>query len=274
MSDSSSPAIKIIYGKKPASHEKEFQEMMTYESGRADEEAKAHKGPYEEPWLNVIHNCEPASMPGFERIKNTPELRRHIKGKVLDIGGGTCWLTAKLSLLPEVEQVYTVDLSEQFLKTTGTRIIKTLGGDTSKINFIISDFNQIPLPDESVDCAILFASIHHSLSPIKTLHEVGRCLKKGGSILIFENPPAAIKMREARRKALSLSQNISEICHSKEEWEYMMQASQVGPVECYPLDILSRGGLKMVIRKFLRRLNLEHILINPPSYLFIIRKTV
>ena len=105
--------IPIIPGRRPEEHEKEHREMMTYESGRADEEASRMAGTHKEPWLNVVDTCEPASMPGFEIIKNTRIFRENIHGKVLDVGAGTCWLSGKLSLLPEVTRVYPVDLSEK-----------------------------------------------------------------------------------------------------------------------------------------------------------------
>lgn len=265
-------SIPVIRGHIPAPTEKEYKEMMNYESGKGNEDAKNTPGPYPEPWLNVIHTHEPASIPAFDRVVAHPEIRKGIHGTVLDLGAGTCWLSAKLSLLPEVKKVYSLDLSEKFLMTVGTRILNYFRAHLEKINFVISDFNKIPLEDESVDAAFFFASLHHSLVPVKTLQEVGRCVKKGGMIYVLENPTASIHIEAERKKCLEISKEVTEFAHTKRDWEYLIKVANVGPFTVYPFDILSRGGLKGIVRKLLRKWNIEDLIINPPTYLFAIKK--
>ena len=265
-------SMRVIHGKKPKAHEKEFSEMLKYESGQADIDANQVPGPFSEPWLNVIHAYEPASMPAFEEVLKTDILSEKIHGKVLDVGAGTCWLTAKVSLLPCVEQVFALDLSEKFLSTTSARILKYFHADVNKVTFVISDFSEIPLEDESVDCALLFASIHHSLSPIKTLQEVGRCLKKKGALMVLESPCSVVGIRNGRRRALEQSNAVTEIAYTKAELEYLIEVANIGKVQCFPFDVLSRRGIKMVVRKILRYLGVEDVLLNPPTYLFLVEK--
>lgn len=264
--------IKIIRGKIPPSYAKEHKEKMNYDNPGVDEEVKNCRGPFQEPWLNAVHQHEPASMPGFERITGIKLFRDRIRGKVLDVGAGTCWLSAKLSLLPEVEEVYALDLSENFLSRVGTRVLKSLSADMKKISFLISDFNDIPLEEGVLDCAFLFASLHHSLSPIKTLQEISRCLKRTGSIFVFENPPSVLNIRKTRERTLAISEKVTEICYTRDELIYLMKAAQIGEVKTYPLDILSRPGWRLLIRKVLRRFDIEHLFLNPPTYLFHIEK--
>lgn len=273
LNSSNLDGIRIVYGKRPREHEKEFTEFMCYESGRADIDASQVKGPFDEPWLNVIHAYEPASMPAFEQVLRIDTIRERIRGKVLDVGAGTCWLTAKASLLATVDQVFALDLSEKFACTTGVRILRHFNAELHKITFVISDFNEIPLGDETVDCALLFATIHHSLSPIKTLQEVARCLKKKGTLMILENPSSTIKIQGARKKSLELSKSTTEVAYTKRELDYLIQVANIGTVQCFPLDILSRGGLKMVLRRILRFLTVEDLLVNPPTYLFLVAKS-
>lgn len=265
-------SIRVIHGKKPKIHEKEFTEMLNYESGQADIDASQVTGPFSEPWLNVISTHEPASMPAFDQVLRIDYLREKIRGRVLDVGSGTCWLTAKTSLLPTVDQVFALDLSEKFMCTTGVRVMKYFNAELGKITFVISDFNKIPLDDESLDCAFLFATIHHSLAPIKTLQEVGRCLKKNGALMILENPCSLIKIRNGRKQALELSKSVTEMAYTKGELEYMIEAANIGNVQSFPFDILSGRGLKMAVRKILRYLGVEAVLINPPTYLFVVEK--
>jgi SAM-dependent methyltransferase len=265
-------SIQISYGKRPKEHEKEFTELLHYESGQADIDASQVTGPFSEPWLNVINTHEPASMPAFDQVLRIDYLREKIRGKVLDVGAGTCWLTAKTSLLPTVDQVFALDLSENFMRTTGVRILQHFNAELGKITFVISDFNEIPLDDASLDCAFLFATFHHSLSPIKTLQEVGRCLKKNGVLMILENPCSVIKIRKGRKQALELSKSVTEMAYTKGELEYMIESANIGKVQSFPFDILSGRGLKMAVRKVFRYLGVEAVLINPPTYLFVVEK--
>lgn len=264
--------VPVIRGRAPKEGEKEFIEKMNTESGQADVAAAQVAGAHAEPWLNVLHSHEPASLPGFELILREPRVRERLRGKALDVGAGTCWLTAKLSRLPEVEQVFALDLSERFLSTTGLRVMKHFEADVSKVSFVVSDFNEIPLESDSLDCAFLWAAIHHSLAPIKTIQEVGRCLKKGGTLFIFESPCSVRKIRDARARMLALSESVTEIAYTRGELEYLIQNARVGELETLPVDALSRGGWRMAVRQGLRRLGVEDVLINPPCYLFMVRK--
>lgn len=263
--------VPLIYGRKPAPQEKEFIEMSNYESGKADADARQVKGPFREPWLNVVNAYEPVSMPGFDKILADENLRRRVRGKVLDIAAGSCWMTAKLSLLPEVEEVYAVDLSEKFLTGAGMRCMKSLNAKLEKVRLVASDFTHMPLENEMADCAMIFGALHHSLSPIKTLLEVGRCLKPGGCMMILEHPPATITIRQARNRSLSLSEHASEIAYTREELEYLMRVAQIGPLQVHTFDILTPPGPKTWARKILRSWGLEHFFLRA-TYLFVIEK--
>lgn len=247
--------------------------MMHYESGRADRDARQTAGASAEPWLNVLRTHEPGSMPAFDWIVSQPELRARIHGKVLDVAAGSCWLSAKAALLPEVEQVYALDLSERFLRTTGERIVRHFGADPEKVTFVASDFNHIPLEDGSLDCAFLFAAIHHSLSPIKTLQEVGRCLRPGGAILVVESPSSLVHIRRQRRRSLALSEHVTEIAYTREELEYVMAVACVGPVHALPLQAAGGRPVRRMVRHLLRRLGWEDAVLTPPTYLFVIEKS-
>ena len=265
-------AIKIIRGKIPPAFAKEYKEMMNYDVSKVDEDVKDCKGPFSDPWLNAVHHHEPAPIPGYEQIKDEDFFRQRVRGKVLDMGAGTCWLSAKLSLLPAVDEVYALDLSERFLTRIGTRIIETLQGKPEKITFVASDFNEVPLASGSIDCVLLWASLHHSLSPIKTLQEAGRCLKTQGSLFIFENPPSTIQIKKSRERTLAMSEQVTEMTYTRDEWIYFMKAAKIGDIKIHTLDILSRRGWRLAIRKFLRRFDVEHLILNPPNYLFHIEK--
>lgn len=256
----------------PDPWEKEFAELQNYESGRADADAAAVAGDDPEPWINVIRTYEPAAFPAIDRLMGHSELRARIRGQVIDVGAGTCLLSARLSQLPEVERVYALDLSERYLTTTATRMLRRLGAEEHKLTFVASDFNDIPLEPASVDAAFLFAAIHHSLAPIKTVQEIGRILKPGGTLFILEHPRSVLRIRHWRRHSLSLSERVTEIAYTREELEYLFANAKVGPWVTHRWDVLSRPGPRRWLRRLVRMAGLEDF-IAPPNYLWVITKT-
>lgn len=265
-------AIPVIRGRTPEQWEGEYKEFHQYNSGKADADARKVGGDAEEPWLEVIKAYEPAAFPAVARLLADQTLRPKIRGTVLDVGAGTCILSAKLSQLPEVDTVYPIDLSENFLTTTGERMLRHLGADTAKVTFVATDFNAIPLPPASADAAFIFAAIHHSLSPIKTLQEVARIVKPGGTIFILENPKAVISIRRSRRECLALSAENTEIAYTRGELEYLILNANIGACDVRLWDVLSRPGPRRWIRTIVRAVGLEDVLINPPNYLFVITR--
>lgn len=265
--------VPVIHGRRPEEREKEYIERMHYESGQGEIDASKVAGPFSEPWLNVLQAYEPGSMPTLDWILSCDSLRDKVRGNVLDAGAGTCWLTARVSLLPRVERVFALDLSERFLTTVGARVMKVMGADLSKVTFVESDFNAIPLASESLDCAFLFGAIHHSLSPIKTLQEIGRCLRPGGFLLMLENPASPIRIAMLRKRSLALSQNVTEIAYTRGEIEYLIANAKLGPCTVLSPPLRRSFRFKPLVRRTLRRLKLEHILINPPNYLFLVEKS-
>lgn len=264
--------IPVLRGRLPDSWERESRELEHYASGRADADAAAVPGDTGEPWLNVIAQHEPAAFRAIDRLLSEPDVRAKIHGTVIDVGAGTCILSAALSRVPDVDRVYALDLSESFLTTTGARLLRHLKADETKLTFVASDFNHIPLPDASVDAAFIFAAIHHSLSPIKTLQEVGRILKPGGTVMILEAPSSVISIRKQRRRSLALSQGVTEIAYTLDELSYLIANANIGPCEVKRWDILSRPGPRRWIRAAVRRMGLEHVILNPPNYLFVITR--
>ncbi len=264
--------IPVIRGRLPNTWEREYREFQHYETGQAESEAKLMGGAAAEPWVEVIRTHEPSAFPAVERLLADERLRARIKGSVIDVGAGTCFLSAKLSRLPEVEKVFAVDLSEKFLTSTGARVLEHFGAAMEKMTFVATDFNEIPLPAASVDTAFIFAAIHHSLSPIKTLQEVARVLKPGGTLLILENPKSVIGIRSARLESLALSREVTEIAYTRGELEYLVANANIGHCEVLRWDVLSRPGLRRWVRTIVRVIGLEDVLINPPNYLFVVTR--
>lgn len=263
--------IPIIIGDAIKPTDPEYREMMKYESGSADEDAAKVPGRHNEPWLNVLEAFEPGSPPSLEFAINHPYMGGKICGKVLDMGAGTCWATARLSRLERVQEVVALDMSQRFLSTVGSRIINHHNGDKSKIKFAVSSFNHTPFDDKSFDCVFLIAAIHHSLSLIKTLLEANRVLKNDGVLIIIESPSPLFSIRKRREAAIQISRQTgaTEICFTKGELIYMLRHALFDKITFYPVP--ARGEqcrIKKAARIVMRILFIEKIL-RPPTYVII-----
>jgi SAM-dependent methyltransferase len=260
-----------VVAREPLSQaEPEYRELEKYESGAADEDARRIPGPHAEPWLNVLDQCEPASPPAIDFALAHAAIGKLVKGRAIDLGAGTCWLTAKLSTLGEVEEVVALDLSERFLTDVGSRVIKERGGRLDKVRFAVGSFNKIPFPAASFDCAFLVAAIHHSLSPLKTLLEARRVLGTHGALLLVESPSSVLQIRANRRLAIDISRSsgATEICYTAGELDYLLHHAGFERVSFYPVDVLTRGALRMALRRMLRASGLEDV-VKPPVYVIV-----
>jgi SAM-dependent methyltransferase len=262
--------IPIVARRPVTSAEPEYRELMKYESGQAERDAGA--GTHQEPWLNVLDDRERGSPPAIEMAIARAEISRHLRGRALDLGAGTCWATARLSRLPRIDEVVALDNSEQFLTSVGSRVIQACGGNSRKIRFAVGSFNDVPFPAESFDCAFLIAAIRHSLSPLKTLLEARRVLTPGGALLVVEMPSSVLAIRRRRREAIEISRTTgaTEVCYTRGELDYLLRHAGFDRLSYYAVEGLSRGRLRRVLRLGLRRLRLEDLL-RPPVYVVVAR---
>lgn len=261
-------AIPVIARRPVSDGEPEYREMSKYESGLADREATPLQGGHGEPWLNVLAACEPGSPPALELALTHPSVAPLIAGRAIDLGAGTCWVTARLSTVAAVTEVVALDMSERFLADVGSRVINARGGDARKIRFAVGSFNDIPFPAASFDCGFLVASIHHSLSPIKTLIEARRVLKPGGVLVMVETPSSVLAVRRNRKVSIAISRSsgATELCYTTGELDYLLRYARFERVSYYPVDALTRGATRRALRRGLRALGLEDA-VRPPVYL-------
>jgi len=255
--------IPVIIGQPPEQHLPEYREMLKYESGSANELVKGLPGRHSEPWLNALDFWEPASPLALTKTLQDPATAPAVRGRVLDVAAGCCWATARLSRVESVQEVVALDLSREFLTSVGDRIIDRLSGDRTKIRFAVSSFNTIPFEDEYFDCAFFIATLHHCESPIRTLKEIGRVVKTGGTLFLVEQSIPPLKIREARERALRLSRDsgFTELVYSRTEMQYWLRHAGFDRVTFHALEMSSSSQLKSWVRTGIRRLNLEHLLL-------------
>lgn len=268
-------AVPLSLGHLPRPDEPEFREFAHYEDGQADRDASRVTGPHEEPWCNVVETYEPGIPEALESILGDPIWGKAVRGRVVDLGAGTCWAAARLSLVPEVEDVCALDLSPRFLRTVGARVFVARGGDPGKLRFVASSFERTGLASGSVDVAFLIAAIHHALAPIKVLREVRRILSPSGVLFMIETPAAVVGVEARRRNALveTRESGCTEVAYTRKEFEYLIGCGGLELAEVKPLSGYSKRLWKRAGRKFMRAAGVEHLLL-PACYLFVAQPEV
>ena len=126
-----------------------------------------------------------------EQVKNTikliPDIWDLIKGVGIDLGGGVGCISSTLAKKDQVEKIYCVELVEEAVNLCHPIVKDTiLGSKSNKVQSVIGDFDQLELPDHSIDFAISWDSMHHSRDPVKTFEECKRVLKPDGVFIIVD----------------------------------------------------------------------------------------
>jgi len=108
---------------------------------------------------------------------------------VLDMGGGTGWLSAYLSNHEKIGKIHLLDSSQFFLEKMFPEIVKLMGGKQEKIIPVKGLFSPLLLADESLDMVVACSSLHHAENLESVLKEIHRVLKRTGKLLILNETP-------------------------------------------------------------------------------------
>ncbi len=103
------------------------------------------------------------------------------KVKIADLGAGDGTLSRLLAR--QAEFVYCIDNSSRMVEL-GRSLAKK--EQIKNLEYILGDIEKVPLPDKSVDLALLSQALHHAENPKKSLAEAYRILKPGGRLLILD----------------------------------------------------------------------------------------
>ena len=120
-------------------------------------------------------------------------------GEGLEIGAGTCWLTAELSKMTQVRLVHALDFSEVLLTQVAPEIIRRRGGSLEKIRFHVGDFHKLPFDSASLDFVTADAALHHTDELDAVLREIFRILKPGGRLIAINEPGMPFLLRPFAR---------------------------------------------------------------------------
>lgn len=100
---------------------------------------------------------------------------------VADLGAGE-GLVSQL-LARRAEKVWCIDNSPKMVEV-GTELAKKNG--LANLTYKLGDIESVPLPDRSVDLAILSQALHHASHPQTAVNESFRILKPGGQLLVLD----------------------------------------------------------------------------------------
>jgi ArsR family transcriptional regulator len=100
---------------------------------------------------------------------------------IADLGAGE-GLVSQL-LAHRARQVWCIDNSPRMVEV-GTDLAKKNG--LNNLVYKLGDIESVPLPDASVDLAILSQALHHAQHPQHAVNEAARILRSGGQVLILD----------------------------------------------------------------------------------------
>jgi SAM-dependent methyltransferase len=109
-------------------------------------------------------------------------------GVVVELGAGSCWLSAALSCFDAVERVVAVEFSERRLVSYAPLMLATLGAPAEKVQRRLADFYAHGLPPGSADLVLMDAAFHHASRPERLAEVIFELTRPGGSVLLLREP--------------------------------------------------------------------------------------
>ncbi len=101
--------------------------------------------------------------------------------KVADLGAGEGLISQLIAR--RAEHVTCIDNSPRMVEV-GTELAAKNG--LANLEYRLGDIEEVPLPDQSVDLAILSQALHHARHPQVAVAEAFRILKPGGTVLVLD----------------------------------------------------------------------------------------
>lgn len=138
---------------------------------------------YQEQYFNLIagklgrHYCPGRSWEAIGHLA----LRLAPPIVIADLGAGEGLISQLLAR--RAKTVWCIDNSPRMVEV-GTELAKKNG--LFNLTYKLGDIEKVPLPDKSVDLAILSQALHHAPHPQNAVQEAFRILRDGGQILILD----------------------------------------------------------------------------------------
>ncbi len=190
----------------------------------------------EAEWFRCVQEDFPKYIPFL-----TQQCGLEFRGRILEIGAGGAWLSAELSKLPKVVEVFAVDASPRLLKERAPKVFKLVKAHTAKITRMPGDFHQLDFPNNHFDFVVSSAVLHHASNIVQVLREAKRVLKPGGQFVGVREPVWPLVKIKSRAKMVAklVATGINERFYTLADYrEFFKQASL--PLEVKRVN-LARG---------------------------------
>lgn len=152
----------------------------------------------EEEWQRSLKRDCPKFVPFLTQTCGVD-----FRGRILEIGAGTGWLSAELSKQPRVVEIITTDFSPKLLKEMAPKVFALLGANTAKITRMPADFHQLDFPNDHFDAVVCATVLHHAANIVQVLREAKRVLKPGGKFVAIREPVWPLVKLKSREKMLA-----------------------------------------------------------------------
>lgn len=103
------------------------------------------------------------------------------KVRIADLGAGDGTLSRLLAR--GAESVHCVDNSRRMVQV-GRKLARK--EKLENVTYVLGDIENVPLPEGSVDLALLSQALHHAENPRQALAEAHRILRPGGRLLVLD----------------------------------------------------------------------------------------
>ena len=100
---------------------------------------------------------------------------------VADLGAGEGLISQLIA--HRAERVWCIDNSPRMVEV-GTELARKNG--LANLAYKLGDIENVPLPDKSVDLAILSQALHHASHPQTAVNEACRILRPGGQLVVLD----------------------------------------------------------------------------------------
>jgi SAM-dependent methyltransferase len=125
-------------------------------------------------------------------------------GDAADLGSGTGIGAAILSNIQDIDNIYAIEYSEQFLLKMMPVVFSEFNAQKEKIIRVVGDFNKLKLENGSLSLILDIDSFHHSENLEITFKECFRVLKPGGVIVSIDRAWPDSFTREQLDKKLEI----------------------------------------------------------------------
>lgn len=104
--------------------------------------------------------------------------------RALDVGAGSCWISARLSQAGHRVAAVDINLDPDDGLVAAPRV---LGGD-SHLERAEAELDALPLEPQSFDLVVCGASLHYAANLPRALVEMRRVTRRGGVLLVLDSP--------------------------------------------------------------------------------------